>query len=343
MRLILSSSPNALSLKPTAEKTILRQAKKPLPILQELKPRAIKLWRMDWQAWVASRLGKVRESSLIQRLWGDYGELRRVFLEEGPSVILKRVLPPAGQQLSASDRRKRLSYEVECAWYQGPSQECGPESRVARLLAVERQGDCSLMLLEDLTNAGYAPGRPPDIGAGLNWLAHFHRRFLGCRPAGLWEQGGYWHLDTRREEFARMPNGLLKDSAAELDRCLRQARFQTLMHGDSKPANFLWRADGRAAAVDFQYVGVGCGIRDVAYFLDCCLSYRRAEAELDGWLDYYFAKLAAGPELEEEWRRLFPVAWSDYARFYQGWGRGEELGPFTRELLARALRVVQEH
>lgn len=296
---------------------------------------------MEWQAWVASKLGRVRESYLIQTLWGGYGELRRVFLEHGPSVILKRVLPPAGRQLSVSDRRKRLSYQVERAWYQGLARECDQSSRVARLLAVESDRDSSLMLLEDLANDGYAPGRPPDIGAGLSWLAHFHRRFLNYRPDGLWEQGGYWHLDTRQQEFENMPAGLLKNSAAALDGCLRRARFQTLMHGDSKPANFLWRGDGQAAAVDFQYVGVGCGIRDVAYFLDCCLSYRGAEGELEGWLDFYFAELASGPELEAEWRRLFPVAWSDYARFYQGWGRGEELGPFSRELLARALKVVQ--
>ncbi|MBS2036760.1 phosphotransferase [bacterium] len=296
---------------------------------------------MDWERWVGARLGRVRESSLIQRLWGGYGDLRRVYLENGTSVILKLVRPPQEARLSASDRRKRLSYEVERAWYLGPARQCDERCRVARLLEVERAGEICLMLLEDLANAGYAPGRPPNIGAGLSWLAHFHRRFLGSRPEGLWEQGGYWHLETRQDELNRMPAGPLKDSAGLLDRCLRRARFQTLIHGDSKPANFLWHGQGRAAAVDFQYVGVGCGIRDVAYYLDCCLSHRGAEAEIEDWLDFYFRELAADPELESEWRRLFPVAWIDYARFYQGWGRGDELGPFSRELLGRALSIVQ--
>ena len=297
---------------------------------------------MNWQDWVADCLGPVRQSSLIQRLWGGYGELRRLFLEAGSSVILKRVLPPAGEIPSFSDRRKRRSYEVERHWYEHRAAQCDQGCRVASFLAARHTGEGGLLLLlEDLAQDGYAPGRPPNIEAGLTWLAHFHRRFLGSAPEGLWEQGGYWHLETRPEELAAMPPGVLKDSAEALDGCLRRARFQTLMHGDSKPANFLWRADGRAAAVDFQYIGVGCGIRDVAYYLDCCLSYRGAQAEMEGWLNHYFRVLNAPRELEFEWRRLFPVAWSDYARFYQGWGRGEELGPYSRELLQQALSIVQ--
>gem|GEM_PF-6732341 len=58
-----------------------------------------------------------------------------------------------------------------------------------------------------------------------------------------------------------------------VDRLLGQARFQTLVHGDAKHDNFCLaaRANG-AAAVDFQYVGRGPGIKDVAYFLASCLT-----------------------------------------------------------------------
>jgi len=298
--------------------------------------------------WVFSRTGtqKLTDSSLLQNLWGGYGELWRLGLRGGSvnSVILKRVVPPEAAGSTVSDQRKRRSYEVERAWYLEGSRNCDDDCRVAGCYGVEPP----LLLLEDLGTSGFHPGRPPNIRAGLSWLAHFHSRFLGACPPGLWEQGSYWHLETRQEEWRRMPAGPLKESASAVDRCLRQARYQTLLHGDSKPANFCWNTKGQAAAVDFQYVGPGCGIRDVAYFLDCCLSYTGSENQAEGWLDFYFEVLEQALRrdghqtdgLESEWRALFPVAWTDYCRFMQGWGRSSVLTAYSQKQLQRALRVI---
>ena len=285
---------------------------------------------MNTDAWVLARTGAsaVLDSTLLQNLWGGYGELRRLRLRDRPSVILKVVQPPAAERDSVSDRRKRRSYEVEQAWYHGPAAQS--RARVAACLGTAR----GLLLLEDLSESGFHPGRPPQVRAGLRWLAQFHGSFLGARPFGVWEQGGYWHLETRQEEFARMPASPLKDAAKGIDDLLRSARFQTILHGDSKPANFLWKNAEEAAAVDFQYVGIGCGIRDVAYFLDCC-------GVGEEWLDFYFQELRPfGPPdgLEQEWRQLFPVAWCDYARFMQGWARSGPLDSYTRQLLERTLK-----
>lgn len=295
--------------------------------------------------WVLTQTGAsaITDSVLLQNLWGGYGELRRMHLQDRPSVILKCVQPPAEARTSVSDRRKRRSYEVERSWYQGPARRC--QARLAACLAAGSLGETRLLLLEDLANAGYAPGRPPQIGAGLRWLARFHASFLNDRPTGVWEQGGYWHLDTRQDEFQRMPAGPLKESARGLDQLLRNARYQTLVHGDSKPANFLWKNAEEAAAVDFQYVGVGCGIRDVAYFLDCCTSYQGNQEKAESWLDFYFRALQQAcpdlpPDLESEWRRLYPVAWADYARFMQGWGRPGPLDRYGQRQLQRALALL---
>lgn len=308
---------------------------------------------LDWVEFALSHTGAraVTEVTRLQGLWGGYGELLRLRLAGGPvsSVILKLVVPPEGVNETVSDRRKRRSYAVEQAWYLEGARRCDAHCRVASCYAVERRGESSLLLLEDLQNAGFRPGRPPQIRAGLQWLAHFHARFLGPPPPGLWEQGSYWHLETRREEWARMPPGPLKDAAEALDQRLRGARYQTLLHGDSKPANFCWSGDGTASAVDFQYVGPGCGIRDTAYFLDCCLGESGCHSEAEGWLDFYFAVLrqAVGAhgfdadELESEWRSLFPVAWSDFCRFEQGWRGPSPLGRYSQLQLARALELIK--
>lgn len=316
-------------------------------------------------AWVLERTGAraVTETTLLQNLWGGYGQLLRLTLEGGafPTAILKRVVAPAGleRSLSASDGRKRRSYQVEQAWYAGAARRCDEGCRVARCLgwlapdpAPDRPAEgVRLLLLEDLSLSGYEPARPPrpeHMSDALRWLAHFHSRFLGQSPPGLWPCGGYWHLATRRDEWRRMPDGPLKQAAPELDRILRNARYQTLMHGDAKPANFCWSQDRGAAAVDFQYVGVGCGIRDVAYFLDCCLDEAADHERVGRWLDVYFESLhralqedghgAHSRPLEAEWRALFPAAWSDFQRFYQGWSsRAPRLGAYGQLQLRLAL------
>ena len=70
-----------------------------------------------------------------------------------------------------------------------------------------------------------------------------------------------------------MKDSPLKENAFLIDEKLYQSSFKTIVHGDAKLANFCFTKDGcRSAAVDFQYVGGGCGMKDVAYFLGSCLT-----------------------------------------------------------------------
>jgi hypothetical protein len=171
---------------------------------------------------------------------------------------------------------------------------------------------------------------PDEIELCLCWLAHFHARFIGKKPEGLWHTGSYWHLATRREELARIEDRRLRGAATVFDHRLRSAKFQTFVHGDAKVANFCFAPGGRAvAAVDFQYVGGGCGMKDVAYLLS---DHPTAHSEITEarYLDRYFAELGAAlrasdvPQveidaLEREWRALYPIAYADFCRFLAGW------------------------
>jgi aminoglycoside phosphotransferase (APT) family kinase protein len=111
---------------------------------------------------------------------------------------------------------------------------------------------------------------------------------------------------------------------------LSTARFQTLVHGDAKLANFCFSPDGKSvAAVDFQYVGGGCGMKDVAYFLGSCLCDRDQQRFEGMLLGHYFTTLRQAlaergrdvdaVEVEREWRALMPVAQADFYRFLVGW------------------------
>ena len=279
----------------------------------------------------------------IQSVWSGYGELVRYELSgaEQPSVVVKHVKPGKGG--GRSHDRKLRSYEVEQTWYLRWAQRCDEACRVARCLHAARQGGEWIFVLEDLDAAGFPRRhelpRGRRLDACLRWLAAFHATFLGERPRGLWKTGTYWHLKTRPDEHRAMARGSLRDGAAAIDARLSAARHQTVIHGDAKPANFCFSQDGAAvAAVDFQYVGGGCGVKDVAYLLT-----GEDRGTVKRGLDVYFAALrsALGDEaraVETEWRALYDWAWADFHRFLAGWAphwrvtREEEA--MTRKVLA---------
>lgn len=292
------------------------------------------------QILAASGAVEIKGYQVIQSLWSGYGEIVRLQLAGGPhpTLIAKAIsLPdnvahPRGWNTNTSHQRKIHSYEVEMQWYCHWYQQCDDLCRVARSYLVEGDEQQSLILLEDLDAAGfslrYSQLDLQGIKRCLRWLAHFHACFMGVEPDGLWSTGSYWHLDTRPDELVAMADGPLKQYAAEIDHKLSNARYQTVIHGDAKVANFCFACEGEeVAAVDFQYVGRGCGIRDVAYLMGSCLSSDECQQWQEGILEYYFAELAASLDqqafdvvaLEAEWRALYPFAWADFERFLLGW------------------------
>lgn len=289
----------------------------------------------------------VKDVEPIQSLWSGYGEIVRLIMQSGPypSVVYKQIKPPEqvthprGWAGARSHQRKWRSYEVELVWYHDFAPRCPDSARVAECYLGQETEDGFELVLEDLQASGY--GRRPwfgnlaDARVCLDWLAAFHAAFLGEAPTGLWPQGTYWHLETRPDELAAMTDNRLKSAAPVLDARLREARFQTLVHGDAKIANFLLSDERGAAAVDFQYVGGGPGIRDVAYLLGSCLDEGDCQTHAGTLLDDYFAQLrqclsrrgcdaTTVEALEAEWRALYPVAWTDFYRFLQGWSPSHE-------------------
>jgi fructose-1,6-bisphosphatase/inositol monophosphatase family enzyme len=310
----------------------------------------------------ATKAQQILQTEVIQPLWNDYGTLSRVFLRGGKqaSVIVKHIKIPAqaghprGFVSTLSNDRKVRSYEVETHWYQHQNKRMPESSPTPRCLDAFAHGGELFLLLEDLAESGFQlvlrHVSRAEIDVVLSWLAHFHARFLGDAGDGLWPCGTYWHLDTRPEELEHIKGTQLHRFASLLDARLRCDAFPTLVHGDAKLANFLFRADRTdVAAVDFQYVGRGAAMKDVAYFIGSCLSgpdCERVESEL---LNVYFAAL--GPSLpddvdaqalEAEWRALYPVAWADFERFMLGWNPGHrKLTDYSDSTTKRALKEIE--
>lgn len=287
---------------------------------------------LEWVRRVTGAESAVR-AERIQSLWSGYGEVVRVRLTGASAkvVIVKRVEPPHGR--GRSHERKLRSYAVERAWYRRYAARCDEHCRVPRCLAVEETESGWLFLLEDLDAAGFSTRRHAltdrELDRGLAWLANFHATFLGERPAGLWETGTYWHLATRPDELAVIDDPALVDAARRIDARLSACEHPTLVHGDAKLANFGFTPDGASvAAVDFQYVGGGCGMKDVAYFLFSGHGWGEREPDHGAALDTYFRHLrealarrgaSDGRDVEREWRALYPFARADFHRFLAGW------------------------
>ncbi len=310
----------------------------------------------------ATGAARVREAGVLQRLWSGYGTIMRYELEGAaqPTAIIKHVSPPSGGahprgwNTDRSHARKLHSYAVETAWYRDYANRCDAACRVPHCWAVESADDEVVMVMEDLDAAGF-PVRKTEVDeaeltACLVWLAHFHARFLCVRPEGLWARGTYWHLATRPDELAVLAkeDPELCAAAEAIDAKLKASRFHTLVHGDAKLANFCFSETGtEVAAVDFQYVGGGCGMQDVAYFIGSCLRDEACAAAEATLLDLYFTALRAAlrslgntcdmDALEAEWRALYPVAWTDFHRFLKGWSPEHWKIHSYSERLARAV------
>ena len=279
---------------------------------------------------------------VIQELWSGYGHIMRLRLDGDYNVVVKHIRMtstdshPRGWNSNLSHQRKIKSYQVETSWYCHWSQHCGQKTRIPELLAFDQHNGEILLILEDLDTSGFPLRLTPNsthssaMRSCIDWLANFHANFMGVKPTHLWKTGTYWHLATRSEELAKLDDISLKKAAPAVDQILTNTVHQTLVHGDAKLANFCFSRSGKdVAAVDFQYVGGGCGIKDLAYFIGSCLDESSCERREPELLDQYFTTLRSNlsinrPDLdpkaiETEWRELYPVAWTDFHRFLKGW------------------------
>lgn len=310
-------------------------------------------------------------------------------------LILKLISPPAkrGGNADEGHLRKIFSYEVEQYFYSEVAPLLGDKPAVANCLVSTRDvqdgelGGLMATIMVDLRPKFPVAGEKRSVlsqrqvQAALEWLAEFHGRSWDLLPqdlnqcvlppleeskkrqetgktgnGGLWLNGGYTYLATRRKEYS----SLLEDTDSEWSEALcsipegsslsvaeKVALFLTpcgrsvesYIHGDVKSENLFTTIDGdKVAFFDFQYVGLGLGVCDLAKLFTCSvpldllvsdadepladqLEMQNGEHEL---LQRYRSSLLQADESRryawETFKRHWETALVDWCRFQASWG-----------------------
>lgn len=185
------------------------------------------------------------------------------------------------------------------------------------------------------------------------------RRRPGEAPGhSVWLNGGYTYLATRRKEYASLAADAGSEWSSKLCDPLPASRggrsvaemvahvltprgrreHETLIHGDVKSENlFTTKSGSEVAFYDFQYVGLGLGVCDLAKLLTCSVPLRMltddddddesTSLEMGGGerrlLERYRETLLVGTDKVYDWDTLvlhWETALVDWLRFQASWG-----------------------
>lgn len=290
---------------------------------------------------------------LIQGVWGGFGQVFSA-IWKGQPVVVKHYAWHNPDEIEDPIQKEGLlrkinSYNNELAFYNSHFQK---GAKAAQLLGLNRTETSMMLILDDGKSLiSEASHRLNEVGIAsiLQMLAELHASTL----LEAWgTEGNYWHYGTRKAEWHRIRHPWLKSNAGLINQKLQAAKYTCLIHGDSKPSNYLTSNEpNKIVALDFQYFGKGIGVMDLVCFCSGVIP----ENDLAGfhvYLTQYFAYLEAALEgvnsphsyqkIKEEWASLIPLVWADYARFLEGWAPGSfKLGKLVDLMVARAQELLR--
>ena len=254
----------------------------------------------------------------IARLWAGMGSIVRLecikkyssVSDESKKTIIIAKRIECSNPRSFGDKRKAASYRVEASFYGSKyCKDLSDNHICCRGLHTEDDGDGSITILMTPLPNNILHSMDGDIAkAAVRSVARLHAYFWGTaksnaavKDVGLAEQGTYWYLDTRPDEYDTMDSrsglsGKLKKAAHGIDASLKEHEYQTICHGDLKACNMSMSTDpSYVTFVDFQYMGKACPAKDLAYLFVCGMDVdddfeERQESEL---LQLYIEELAA--------------------------------------------------
>ena len=229
---------------------------------------------------------------------GHYGQLARLRLEYGLDE------PGAPQSLvakfSSAARKMRerpntiAAYEREVLFYQRLAHRTSLPTPTCHYSDIDTATGMHILLLEDLGSAGVG-SRVAGCSAGqaemaIHQIAGFHAawwesslleeldwlRGFARDPVAIRDAHERWWPDFLRQAGDRLPDGIreigerIGDHRAKMMQRPQGTSPRTLRHGDYMLDNLVFgtpRGGAPITVIDWQRMGIGSGIGDVAYFL----------------------------------------------------------------------------
>lgn len=253
----------------------------------------------------------VTSQTRVANLWAGMGSIVRLECNKisGKATFIAKKIKCSNPR-SFGDKRKAASYCVEASFYGSTfCRELSEQGICCQGFHTEDDGNGSItILMEPLANRTLWSMEGKIAEAAVRSVAKLHACFWGeeksnsaVRDVGLAEQGTYWYLDTRPDEYDNMDgrNGIsarLKRAARGIDAALKEHEYQTICHGDLKACNMSMSNDpSYVTFVDFQYLGKACPAKDLAYLFVCGMDIDDdfEERQEDELLQLYIDELAA--------------------------------------------------
>eukprot|EP00630_Chrysocystis_fragilis_P001711 CAMPEP_0197398244 /NCGR_PEP_ID=MMETSP1165-20131217/12956_1 /TAXON_ID=284809 /ORGANISM="Chrysocystis fragilis, Strain CCMP3189" /LENGTH=397 /DNA_ID=CAMNT_0042924189 /DNA_START=139 /DNA_END=1329 /DNA_ORIENTATION=+ len=245
----------------------------------------------------------VREEPLAA--FGENSRMSRLVLSNEKTLVVKRRAESAAARGVAAIQRW---YEREVYWYSElaeatPGVRC-PKCATARYDYVTGS---PTLALEDVSAKWTQLGESrEELAAAVSVMASLHAAWRGAALprrlprtpidvslarqieeyfVGSWTQVKVAPHYSFEDDVSSLVDGLASPGVySSLARSLANSRNATVIHGDFRPANMVIHDETRQVCVyDWQFVSVGAGAYDLAYFLGLALdpaARRRLETDL---------------------------------------------------------------
>lgn len=184
-------------------------------------------------------------------------------------------------------------------------------------------------------------------------LEETERRSHGGKGDKVWRNGGYTYLATRRTEYTALAEDIasewsksfcepVRDLGSSIGEAVarvltpRGRSCETYIHGDVKSENLFASETGtQVAFFDFQYVGLGLGVCDLAKLFTCSVPAHMLDTPAERSMPACqgerellakYRRVFLGQEImqaaypEEEFQRHWECALVDWCRFQASWG-----------------------